>query len=417
MWKTSGTGTFDDPSVLHPAYTPGTEDIQNGLVTLSLIATAAEPCQADTGNITLTIATQASVSAGEDKTICEGEQYVLNDASAMNYSSLAWSTSGTGTFTDPYAIHPAYIPGEEDVLNGMVLLTLTVTSVPPCLPISDTMELLISEAPFVKAGNEGSTCQDIPYQVTGASAQNYSTLIWSHNGSGILTGMSTLNPTYFPAPGETGNIILTLKAYGNGACKDTFAASQMTILIYERPLANAGDDQTIESGTSASLTGSGEGGSGNYSFIWEPSGLLPDNTAENSVTVALTKDTTFTLTVTDLVSGCTGTDSVRISLSSKPNPPEEECIVIHNVITPNGDGTNDTWIIDCIENFPVNEVLIFDRWGDKINEFSNYDNHLQVWKGTNLRDEAVPDGTYYYVLTIRDGGKYAGWVFVRGGTK
>jgi gliding motility-associated-like protein len=319
--------------------------------------------------------------------------------------------------SDPHAIQPAYAPGEEDILNGQVLLTLTATSMPPCFPASDTMILSISKAPFAQAGTDGSICQEIPFHVSGAGAQNYSSLLWSHNGSGTLTGANTLTPTYIPATGETGNVILTLKAYGNAACTDTFATSQMIIAIYQPPFVDAGADQTIESGTSVSLTGIAEGGSGVYTFLWEPASLFFDNTIEHPVTVILTKDTTFTLTVHDLTSGCQGRDSIRIRISSKPNPPEEECIVIYNVITPNGDGANDTWIIDCIENFPDNEVVIFDRWGDKVNEFKNYDNNSRVWKGTNYKDETVPDGTYYYILTIKDGGKHTGWVFVRGGTK
>jgi gliding motility-associated-like protein len=89
--------------------------------------------------------------------------------------------------------------------------------------------------------------------------------------------------------------------------------------------------------------------------------------------------------------------------------------VIYNVITPNGDGINDTWIIDCIENFPDNEVQLFNIWGDLINTFSRYDNTRQVWRGTNLRDMHVPDGTYYYILAIKDMKPRVGWVLVRGG--
>jgi gliding motility-associated-like protein len=289
---------------------------------------------------------------------------------------------------------------------------------PPCTTVSsDTLILTILKAPVVYTGPGGSICRDIPFHVTGAGAQNYSSLFWSHNGSGTLTGANSLIPTYFPSTGETGIVILSLKAFGNIACKDTFATSRMEIAIYKPPIVDAGLDQTIDSGTSASLTGMTVGGSGVYSFKWEPAALLVDNTAGNPVTVILTKDTTFILTVIDLTSGCTASDSVRIRIRSKPNPPEEECIVIHNVITPNGDGANDTWIIECIENFPDNKVVIFDRWGDKINEYENYNNTSRLWKGTNLKDEKVPDGTYYYVLTIKNGGTRTGWVFVRGGTQ
>jgi len=416
FWTTSGTGTFSDPSELHPAYTPGANDVLNGSVTLTLTATASEPCLADTDNLILTIVRQALVDAGTDKSLCEGQNYLLNDATAVNYSSLTWNTSGTGTFNDPHAIQPYYMPGEGDILNGQVSLILTATSISPCLPASDTMILSISKIPIVHTGQSGSICQDIPFHVTGAGAQNYSSLLWSHNGSGTLNGENTLTPTYFPSAFETGIVILTLKAYGNAACTDTFATTDLNIEIYKPPLVDAGEDQVIESGNSASLTGATYGGSGDYSFRWEPATLLLDSTSAHPETVILTKDTTFTLTVYDLTSGCMASDSMRVRISSKPdpNPPEEECIVIHNAITPNGDGANDTWIIECIENFPDNKVVIFDRWGDKINEFENYNNTSQVWKGTNFKDEKVPDGTYYYVLTIKDGSTRTGWVFVRG---
>jgi len=415
-WISSGTGTFSDPAALHPQYTPGTEDVLNGSVILTLTAIAPAPCTADTSCVTLTIARKAKVSAGADNSVCEGQDYFLNDANALDYTSLLWSTSGTGSFSNPQTIHPVYNPGKEDIMNGQVLLTLTATS-PPCLPVSGTMNLSILKIPVIQMGPDGTVCQDTPYQVIGTAVQNYSSLLWTHNGSGTLADATTLIPTYFPSAGETGDVILTLTAQGKAACSDTFARNQMKIAFNEPPFADAGDDQLIESGTSTSLTGAAEGGSGVYSFRWEPASLLLDNATENPVTEILTRDTTFTFMVHDLISGCTAGDSVRVRIWTKPNPPEEECIVIHNVITPNDDGLNDTWIIDCIGNFPDNKVVIFDRWGDRINEFENYNNTTRLWKGTNLKDEKVPDGTYYYVLTIKNGSTRTGWVFVRGGAK
>ena len=144
---------------------------------------------ADTDNMTLTIARQSIVDAGAGKNLCEGQPYLINDASAMNYFSLTWTSSGTGTFRDPHAIHPVYDPSEGDILNGLVLLTLTATSMPPCTPVSsDTLILTILKAPFVYTVPGGSICRDFPFHVTGAGAQNYSSLFWSHNGSGTLTG-------------------------------------------------------------------------------------------------------------------------------------------------------------------------------------------------------------------------------------
>ena len=133
------------------------------------------------------------------------------------------------------------------------------------------------------------------------------------------------------------------------------------------------------------------------------------------MTLPLDSTTTFFITVKDLSSGCVASDSVRVTVIQKPVSLEESCIIIHNVITPNGDGSNDTWVIDCIENFPENKVLLFDRWGDQIREFEHYNNSQVVWDGANQQGKMVPDGTYYYLISITGGGTYSGWVFVRGG--
>lgn len=118
-----------------------------------------------------------------------------------------------------------------------------------------------------------------------------------------------------------------------------------------------------------------------------------------------------------MLSGCEDTDSLRIFILEKPVQPDEACIRIYNVITPNADGLNDQWIIDCIENFPVNKVTITNRWGDKIIEFENYNNTSQVWNGTNVHGDPVPDGSYFYIVAIKDGGSYSGWIYVRAGNK
>jgi gliding motility-associated-like protein len=88
-------------------------------------------------------------------------------------------------------------------------------------------------------------------------------------------------------------------------------------------------------------------------------------------------------------------------------------IVIHNVITPNGDGKNDKWIITGIENYPENSVMVFNRWGDKIRSFTGYDNQSNSWDGTNWQNDPVPDGTYFYIINIDRVGKFKGWIYVR----
>ncbi len=63
-------------------------------------------------------------------------------------------------------------------------------------------------------------------------------------------------------------------------------------------------------------------------------------------------------------------------------------------ITPNGDGKNDFFEIPCLVAFPNNELLIFNRWGDKVFEQAKYQGN---WDGVR-NGMPLPNGTYFYIL-------------------
>jgi len=412
LWTTTGQGSLTDDTTLSPTYNPAPGE--TGPVSLILTVYGKANCGPDTSRMTLQIKSAPILSAGSDASVCEGRSFQIPNAFALNYQSLLWTTSGTGHFSDPQQINPVYFPGNDEILQGYAMLTLYASPYAPCLTGSDSMKLTIQEAPVVNAGPGAVTCETLPVIIIGASASNYDSLLWTHNGQGTLTGEKTLSPVYLPAAGDTGNIFLLLTAYGKEACSDSVVRSQTGIHIYPPVTANAGSDRLIAYGSSDTLSGSFSGGSGKFKYRWDPAFLLLDSISLNPVTVSLIADTIFILTVTDNLSGCRATDTVRISVR-KPAFFEPDCIVVHNVITPNGDGLNDLWIIDCIEEFPDNQVKIFNRWGDLINSYNHYDNVQQVWKGTNFEDKPIPDGTYYYLLTIKDMKPRTGWVLVRGG--
>jgi gliding motility-associated-like protein/uncharacterized repeat protein (TIGR01451 family) len=73
--------------------------------------------------------------------------------------------------------------------------------------------------------------------------------------------------------------------------------------------------------------------------------------------------------------------------------------------SPNGDGTNDLFVIRGIANYPNNTFVIFNRWGNKVYEASPYQN---TWDGRSMfglrvGGNELPIGTYFYVLDLMDG--------------
>jgi gliding motility-associated-like protein len=75
-------------------------------------------------------------------------------------------------------------------------------------------------------------------------------------------------------------------------------------------------------------------------------------------------------------------------------------IKIYTGLSPNADGHNDSWIIDCIETEPDNQVTIINKWGQNVWHTSGYDNVTTVWKGTDMQGQPLPDGTYFYEVKL-----------------
>jgi gliding motility-associated-like protein len=72
-------------------------------------------------------------------------------------------------------------------------------------------------------------------------------------------------------------------------------------------------------------------------------------------------------------------------------------ISIHDVITPNGDGLNEVWMIDGLQNYPGNTVEIFDKWGNLLFSKTGYQND---WAGKDNKGKPLPDGTYFYLVKL-----------------
>lgn len=69
-----------------------------------------------------------------------------------------------------------------------------------------------------------------------------------------------------------------------------------------------------------------------------------------------------------------------------------------NLVTPNNDGFNDSFIVPCLVNHPGSSITIFNRWGDEVHRSDNYQND---WFGT-YENELLPTGTYYYLLEVNN---------------
>lgn len=117
--------------------------------------------------------------------------------------------------------------------------------------------------------------------------------------------------------------------------------------------------------------------------------------------VTAISNTEYTITVQDS-SGCIGEASIRLIVEIP-----EVNIYIPNIMTPNGDNINDYFILYSEQGVMIEEMMIFDRWGNKLFEANSLTpgDESSGWDGT-FRGRTVGEGVYVYSFKVRmpDGG-------------
>lgn len=160
------------------------------------------------------------------------------------------------------------------------------------------------------------------------------------------------------------------------------------------------------------------------SGVWEIDALGMDETTELQITAVITDKNDYfniaSLAYVDQLDFMPKNDTsmANISLTElEVNDIDSECMVVFNEFSPNSDGLNDVFYIECIEDYPNNYLQVFNRWGKKVFETNGYKND---WDGTvstgilNGSDRNLPVGTYFYLLDFGDAETPAksGWLYI-----
>jgi len=82
--------------------------------------------------------------------------------------------------------------------------------------------------------------------------------------------------------------------------------------------------------------------------------------------------------------------------------------IVNNILTPNGDGKNDFFVVKGLEKYPNNKLSIFDRGGRLIYTTLGYQNN---WDGY-LNGKPLTEDTYYYMLDLGADGSIKGFISI-----
>ena len=236
-----------------------------------------------------------------DGPYCVGETIHLT---ANGQAGATYSWTGPGGFSSNQQ-NPTR-PNCTMAMAGTYTCTTTVGS----QSVTATTEVIIYPQPTANF-TFTSVCMGEPTQFTSTSTTNPSgqqitSYLWDFGDGQTSTQQ---NPSHLYPSARNYQVTLTVSC-GNGLCT---SSKTQTVTVYAAPVANAGPDQFINYGSSAQLSGSG--GSGTFSFHWEPANMVNNPDAQNTQTVPLTQDQTYTLTVTNSQGECSSTDEVTIHIS------------------------------------------------------------------------------------------------------
>jgi gliding motility-associated-like protein len=293
--------------------------------------------------------------------------------------SYQWSfgDGNTSTQTNPSNTYGAI---------GNYSVTLVATSAAGCThSVTKTMNKFVQKPVASFQVSPAEICQGANNQFTDQSSAFNGTLQnWNWNfGDG--TTSTNANPVKkYTLPGNY-NVTLTVTNTA-GCISDPFS---VPVIVHLQPVIDAGINYVLQQGTQVTLNATAN--SPTLTFQWSPAIGLSDASILNPTLTAL-QDQVYTLTaIGDF--GCRATDQFTLKIL--------KLVTVPNVFSPNGDGIHDIWKIPNLSDYPGSTVEVFNRYGQQVFYSLGYNT---PWNGT-LNGKPLPDGTYYYVIQLKNGFK------------
>jgi gliding motility-associated-like protein len=368
------------------SFTIAVSDINDAPTDVVLSATAVNENVAINTVVGALSSTDADAASTFTYTLVSGTGSTDNAAFNISGNNLRLSVSPDFETKSSYSIRVRTT--DQDGLSFEKVLIINVTNVneaPSNIVLSNT-NLFEGNVIDRVIGNLSSTDQDV------ADTFSYSLVSGDVLFFGIVGNQLRANISFNNNRASYNLRIRTTDVGGLSFERD------FTITISRAPVILGTGSQTgSNTSTAASTTpviSKGFGsqlsviGSGYTSYSWSPATGLSSTSIANPVAKPL-QTTTYTLTVTNAF-GNTTTASITVVVNEDYN------LIASNILTPNGDGQNDTWVVENLSNYANHEVKIFDRTGRLLYSTRNYQND---WNG-ELNGAMLAQGTYYYTITF-----------------
>lgn len=266
--------------------------------TYMVMVTGANGC-INYDTISVAVGQIVPVDAGNDRPICIGDSTQLGGApTSPTGSTYFWSPS---TGLDSVNI-------SNPIAKPLVTTTYIVNVANDTCLGTDTVIVVVNFPPMAITGNDTSICLNQSI-VIGSDSVAGSSYIWTSQPAGFNSALS--DPTVSPVINTTYYLTEIIDSTG---CSHS---DSIKITILPLPLAVTGNDTSICFGDSI-LIGSDSVPGNSYSWTSQPPGF---SSSLSQLMVSPSDTTTFYLTETITLTGCTQTDSIKVNIKTIPPAP------------------------------------------------------------------------------------------------
>lgn len=350
----SGAATY----VWNNGVTNGVSFTPSVTQTYTVTGTSASGCT-NTDQVVVTVNQLPAVNAGADQNVCVGGSVTLTGSGAVSY-----------TWNNGVANGISFVPSSTQTY------TVTGTDANGCIN-TDQVIVTVNQLPIVGAGSNQTICVGMPVTLTGSGAQTYT---WDN---GV-----TNNVAFAPAGTQT----YTVTGTDANGCQNT---SMVTITVV--PAATASLSSDVTSGTPVLEVefSNNSTNASTYSFDFGNGQFFQTTNLAYQPVINYDLAGVYTVILTAGNGICSDTASVLITVFHNPL-----LVIAPNIFTPDGDGVNDEFFI-TLENASALDVMIVNRWGNKV---ASYSGITGSWDG-RVNGNLAQEGVYFYeyVATGLDG--------------
>jgi gliding motility-associated-like protein len=298
--------------------------------------------------------------------------------STTNTATVTAPTNVVGTFVYTITnIADAYSAQSQNVATTVIVRPLPVASIAGTTSVCN-----FGTSPNLTfTGSVGTAPYTFTYTVNGGSNRTVTT----------SSTTATVSVPTSSAGTFTYNLVSVADAYANQT-----QTGSATVTVNALPVVSISSNKglSISKGDAIILTATG-----GTQYSWTGSDIISGQTT-SALTIRPKQSGVYKVTVTN-ASGCVSDQSLAITVT------EDYKLEASTVVTPNGDGYNDKFIVKNIDYYPNNTLKIFDKAGRILYTKHTYAND---WDGT-INGSPLSEGTYYYIIDLGSGiGTFKGFI-------